>query len=223
MPLPPCGSAPDAGALMMAMAGRNPEETIMNIDELFNDVPAFANLRDTNRPVWEWLKIQEKDKFRFSLRSNLAQYGSLTDGQINAVVRIIEGSKADGSVGNAFANLFNVFETAKSNGLKRPMIRTGAIKVYPAGESSRNAGCLYVKDRNGEYLGKVTPAGDFYRGKGIPDEMIDPVFHLAEDPLATAVKYARDTGHCACCGRELTDEKSVADGIGPDCKKNFGL
>jgi hypothetical protein len=28
MPLPPCGSAPDAGALMMAMAGRNPTEEI---------------------------------------------------------------------------------------------------------------------------------------------------------------------------------------------------
>jgi len=195
----------------------------MNIDQLFNDVPAFANLRDSNRPVWEWLKVQEKNDFRFSLRHNLNKFGSLTDGQISAVEKIIKGSQADASVGNAFAPLFKVFETAKSNGLKRPIIRAGAVKVYPAGESSHNAGFLYVKDRDGEYLGKVSPTGDFFRGKGVRDDMIDPVYHLAEDPLGTAVRYGRDTGDCACCGRELTDPESVELGIGPVCKKNFGL
>jgi len=177
----------------------------MSIDELFNSVPAFANLRDSNRPVWEWLKTQEQNDFRFSLRKSLAKYGSLTDRQIAAVERIINrpAPTADVSVGSAFQSLFDVFETAKGNGLKRPIIRSGTAKVYPAGESSRNAGCLYVKDKYGEYLGKVTPAGD--------------------DPLGTAVRYGRETGSCACCGRELTDEQSVRDGIGPICKKNFGL
>jgi hypothetical protein len=197
----------------------------MSIDEVFNSVPAFANLRDSNRPVWEWLKAQEANDFRFSLRKSLAKYGSLTERQVQAVERIINrpAPKADVSVGNAFQSLFDVFDTAKSNGLKRPIIRSGAAKIYPAGESSRNAGCLYVKDKYGEYLGKVTPAGEFYRGRGVEDEEIQPVFDLAADPLGTAVKYGRETGACACCGRELTDAQSVADGIGPICKKNFGL
>lgn len=197
----------------------------MSIDEVFNSVPAFANLRDSNRPVWEWLRIQEQNDFRFSLRKSLAQYGSLTERQVAAVERIINrpAPKADASVGNSFQSLFSAFDSAKSNGLKRPIIRAGNAKVYPAGQSSRNAGCLYVKDKYGEYLGKVTPEGEFYRGRGVSDDDIQPIFDLAADPLGTAVRYGRETGSCACCGRELTDQKSVQDGIGPICKKNFGL
>jgi hypothetical protein len=197
----------------------------MNIDQLFNDVPAFANLRDSNRPVWDWLKVQEKNDFRMSLRKSLAQYGSLTDRQVQAVERIINRPtpQADVSVGNAFASLFTVFDNAKQSGLKRPQIRAGRAKVYPAGESSVNAGCLYVKDKWGEYLGKVTAQGEFFRARGVSDDDIQPVFDLAADPLGTAIRYGKETGSCACCGRELTDEQSVADGIGPVCKKRFGL
>jgi hypothetical protein len=68
----------------------------MNIDQLFNDVPAFANLRDSNRPVWEWLKVQEKNDFRMSLRKSLAQYGSLTERQVSAVERIVNPASASG-------------------------------------------------------------------------------------------------------------------------------
>lgn len=197
----------------------------MNIDQLFNDVPAFANLRDSNRPVWEWLRVQEKNDFRMSLRKSLAQYGSLTERQVAAVERIINRPKpqADVSVGNAFAPLFQVFDNAKQSGLKRPQIRAGRAKVYPAGEQSKNPGSLYVKDKWGEYLGKVTPQGDFFRARGVSDDDIQPVYDLASDPLGTAVKYGRETGSCACCGRDLTDAQSVADGIGPICKKRFGL
>ena len=197
----------------------------MNIDQLFNDVPAFANLRDSNRPVWEWLKVQEKNDFRMSLRKSLAQYGSLTERQVSAVERIVNrpAPQADASVGNAFQSLFVAFQTAKSNGLKRPIIRSGETKVYPAGESSTNAGCLYVKDKWGEYLGKVTPQGEFFRARDVSDESIKPVLDLASDPLGTAIRHGLETGECACCGRELTDPESVKQGIGPICKKRFGL
>ena len=192
----------------------------MNIDQLFNDVPAFANLRDSNRPVWEWLKVQEKNDFRMSLRHSLAHWGSLTKGQIAAVERIVN-NKPDATVD--FAPLFSTFAKAKESGLKRPIIRAGSLKVYPAPESGKNAGALYVKDVYGDYLGKVTADGDFFRARGVSDADVQHVADLAADPLGTAIKYARDTGHCACCGRELTDPKSVELGIGPDCKKNFGL
>ena len=195
----------------------------MNIDQLFNDVPAFANLRDSNRPVWEWLKVQEKNDFRMSLRRSLAQYGSLTEKQVAAVERIANRKPPTADATVDFAPLFSTFAKAKESGLKRPIIRAGGIKVYPAPESGKNAGALYVKDRWGEYLGKVTAEGDFFRARGVSDDDVRHVVELAADPLGTAIKYGRETGSCACCGRDLTDEQSVKDGIGPVCKKRFGL
>jgi len=195
----------------------------MNIDQLFNDVPAFANLRDSNRPVWEWLKVQEKNDFRMSLRKSLAQYGSLTEKQVAAVERIANRKPPTADATVDFAPLFASFAHAKESGLKRPIIRAGGIKVYPAPDHGKNAGALYVKDRWGEYLGKVTAEGDFFRARGVSDDDVRHVVELAADPLGTAIKYGRETGSCACCGRDLTDEQSVKDGIGPVCKKRFGL
>ena len=40
---------------------------------------------------------------------------------------------------------------------------------------------------------------------------------IAADPKAAAVRFGRETNHCALCNRELTDEGSRAAGIGPTC------
>lgn len=37
------------------------------------------------------------------------------------------------------------------------------------------------------------------------------------------IAYAVMSGECYICGRELTDEKSIAAGIGPICARNIGL
>ena len=39
--------------------------------------------------------------------------------------------------------------------------------------------------------------------------------------LEGAAAYGFATGYCLCCGRELTDPKSVAMGIGPVCANKF--
>lgn len=39
--------------------------------------------------------------------------------------------------------------------------------------------------------------------------------------LEVAQQYGKLYGVCAICGRTLTDEKSIADGIGPVCKENI--
>ena len=37
------------------------------------------------------------------------------------------------------------------------------------------------------------------------------------DPVAAAMRFARETVHCYRCGRRLTDEESRARGMGKDC------
>lgn len=55
------------------------------------------------------------------------------------------------------------------------------------------------------------------------------VFRLAESgaqpaTIEDAIEFGLKTGVCACCGRHLTDENSIAAGIGPVCaRRQFGV
>lgn len=43
---------------------------------------------------------------------------------------------------------------------------------------------------------------------------------VRSDPEAAAVRFAETTGRCRCCGRRLTDPRSVSTlGIGPECRR----
>lgn len=39
--------------------------------------------------------------------------------------------------------------------------------------------------------------------------------------IEQAQYFGKHFSHCACCGRKLSDPKSIAAGIGPDCAKKF--
>lgn len=45
--------------------------------------------------------------------------------------------------------------------------------------------------------------------------------HLTEKQEA-ATAYGKATGQCSCCGRELTNEESIARAIGPICLSKWG-
>jgi hypothetical protein len=45
---------------------------------------------------------------------------------------------------------------------------------------------------------------------------------IAEDPREAALQYGHQVGQCSRCNRTLTDEQSIADGIGPVCKEKAG-
>lgn len=45
---------------------------------------------------------------------------------------------------------------------------------------------------------------------------------IAADPRSAAILFGHETNHCGRCGRELTDEVSRANGIGPVCARKVG-
>jgi hypothetical protein len=45
---------------------------------------------------------------------------------------------------------------------------------------------------------------------------------MAKNPLDELKIQGQNYGHCCCCGRELTNPKSIANGIGPICAELFG-
>lgn len=70
------------------------------------------------------------------------------------------------------------------------------------------------------YLVAMVGNGERYMGtQGTAGVLLT---RIAEDPKAAAMLYAEHTGHCSKCGILLTDPKSVAAKIGPDCAKAWG-
>lgn len=124
-----------------------------------------------------------------------------------------------------FEALFAAFEAAKSKGAKRLTLRFDGINIKP----NRDNSTLWVTSQSetemGEYglkpkyLGKVTPAGCDSR---LSDDVKAIIMSAANDPLNAAIRYGKVSGECSCCGRELTDPKSIEAGIGPICATKFG-
>ena len=76
--------------------------------------------------------------------------------------------------------------------------------------------------RNGEYQGKIM-GGKFIAVGAAHKDTAALLLEIAKNPGAAARMYGKKTGTCCCCGRELTDPVSVANGIGPICAENWGL
>jgi hypothetical protein len=45
---------------------------------------------------------------------------------------------------------------------------------------------------------------------------------IAQDPKAASIRYGQELGKCGVCNKTLTDNESIAAGIGPVCAKNMG-
>lgn len=94
----------------------------------------------------------------------------------------------------------------------RVILRCQGLIIKACGYGANAGGC-YLQNGAGAYLGKLTPQGA-YKGLGEAVALLDQV---AADPVGAALAYGRETGDCACCGRQLTDPVSVFGGIGPIC------
>lgn len=124
-----------------------------------------------------------------------------------------------------FDELFATFERAKSKGAKRLSLRLQGIIIKP----NRDLSALWVTSQTEtemgnygmkpKYLGKVTPAGCDSR---LSDDVKATIMAAASDPLNAAIRYGKLSGSCSCCGRELTDPRSIEAGIGPICATKFG-
>lgn len=187
---------------------------------------------ETEPEALRW--IREKDgKFDFAtaMSNALADYGCLTPNQLAAVKRCMarDAERRVERIAQAQANSVDVdagailacLNKAASTGLKRPKLLTEALTFALANANSRNPGCVYVTTPDDLYLGKITPAGKFQPSRDCSAEAKAQVVAIAGDVLAAAVLYGKQTGRCSCCGRELTDPVSVANGIGPICASKF--
>jgi Family of unknown function (DUF6011) len=199
---------------------------------------ARENLREKQARTYaspEWAYINKRaDKgstFYQSFIEKIDTYGELTENQLAVVHKDMakdaeffakRDAERSGTVGVDRINA--LFETAKANGLTRPIFRTERLTIKRAPANGRNPGALYVTDRDlgGEYVGMIKD-GVFKAKYGAKPDTLKLLCEIAENPLEAAVKYGRSTGNCCICDRELTDPVSVANGIGPYCAARFGF
>jgi Family of unknown function (DUF6011) len=192
----------------------------------------YNGFREAHPEIIAFLsKNSEWSDFFRSLQDQLIDRGSLSENQVAAIQRSMgkmaakaaekaaEREKSAESVD--LTKISELFSTARSSGLKRLAFRAVDIEISEASQTGKNPGALYVK-RNGEYQGKIV-SGKFFAVREANGATKSRVQAVAADPTGEAILYGKQTGTCACCGRELENALSVELGIGPICRGKWGL
>jgi hypothetical protein len=99
-----------------------------------------------------------------------------------------------------------MFDSAAQH-LQRPAIHLfdngTEFRIYPALETSKNPGFLYVRSMQ-SYFGKVSPTGEFFKSGDCPDSTLALLRRFATNPEDEAAKYGRLMGVCCFCHRPLS-------------------
>ena len=193
--------------------------------------PKADQWREAHPAEAKWIDAAAARGFNFavSMQQALGRWGALTDGQLAAVRRLIEqdaeraAQQSERSVELGAAETIRAaLARAVESGLKKPKLRCGPVRFDWPRAGTKNPGCIYVVEPESDtYLGKITPAGVFEPTFRCSEDQRRAVMDVAADPLSAAVSHGKQTGACACCGRELSDPESIARGIGPVCAEKF--
>ena len=178
-------------------------------------------------------KVSEWNEFAASLVGQFRERGTLSDRQAFAAMNTLDKIEASRKKRRAtqsansgkvdLAPIRAMFEAASGAGLKCPRYRAEGLVLSLAPMHGKNPGAIYVKgDNDDAYLGKVLST-TYHAAPQAGPWALTSLQAIAADPLAAAVRYGRLMGSCACCGRTLTDPKSVERGIGPICAGKWGL
>lgn len=195
-------------------------------------VPVKSNNRvaqwaQANPAAYEWIvNHSDTNPFAGSLHSSLHKWGRLTDRQLLAVLGAIARStiaeaKAQNAPTVTVEPIEVAFGKATAAGIAHPKLRLGEFVFSPAPATGKNPGAIYVRHSDGSYLGKVA-GSRLFTVAAVSPEVEREIVSVAADPLNAAIAYGKRYGKCSVCARTLTDEASVARGIGPVCAERFG-
>lgn len=198
-------------------------------ERVWVDADGFR-FRNDPRLVRALQPLRSTNNFARSLLEQVGRGKRLTDRQVAAAERMLaeqaRDEEDDGTVIEDdepevdLSPIRTIFDKAVASGLKRPTYRAEGLVISRAPDTGANPGALYVKSAEGTYLGKVR--GTSYTASRDGDAT-EALLVIAKDPLAAAVRFGRETGQCACCGRQLTKHESIKRGVGPICAARWGL
>jgi hypothetical protein len=191
--------------------------------------------------VYAWLLANvEKFEFATNMWNALRTYGDLTPNQLAACERCIGRDKQRAAERQARAEnaptvdvskIEKAFDTARAKA-NRPGAR--GVWVHPlrlqsgehalqfslGSEGSKWEGLIFVKAGD-KKLGAIK-GGKFTRRFECTDAEEAVVLDACSDPLKAAIAYGKAWSVCAVCGQTLTNDGSIARGIGPICAAKYG-
>lgn len=189
----------------------------------------FLEWLDTVTDVRDWIipKCAAGNSWAQSMYQGGLKYSALTDNMVAAIRKAIADDEdrmeqAKTGIQLVTAPITDAFNAAVKSGLKKPTLTIGILQISRAPDTGKNPGMLYIKS-NGQYIGKVTPDGQFLKSFACSATDVERLQDLGANFLEEAVAHGKRTGHCACCNRLLVDPVSVERGIGPICADKWGL
>jgi hypothetical protein len=93
--------------------------------------------------------------------------------------------------------------------------------------TGQHKGCVKVQTQHSEQLIQrlvIHPSGHLsfgYRRHFQGNDIVDVVNTLLVGYRAAAIRYGDEMHHCARCNKDLTDERSRWNAIGPECEKHW--
>lgn len=183
--------------------------------------------------------------FANSLYNGAKRFGKYTQGQIpwvHVLVAQAEGRATKPEAAptgmlfntdytNIHRHLLNARQSRENGGkgLLHPVVglQVGEQRVVLklAGSKSRHNGKVSVASDHryghGEFYGWIDQEGKF-QGKNVPQQVIDILDSLAEDPQTAIASIGKESGHCCYCFAELTTVQSKIAGCGKTCADNYG-
>jgi len=200
--------------------------------------------------AWDW--IQENAlkpvpfAFAVSMMEDIAKYGSLSQGKLDAIHRMIAREEARKEAREAAAaerkasapsidvmKIETAFAVAREKASRpgqlgtftKPLKLTAPNKVtlsfFPGSIGSQWEGMLFVKAEDGRKLGYIKGGKLFARRENTNEENA-AILAAAADPETAVVAYAKAFSRCGVCGHQLLNDVSIARGIGPICAEKFG-
>lgn len=196
---------------------------------------------ETLRENIDRLPSKRDRAFADDLLHSLGQYGSLTDKQWWWVKKLAERTlvqpKKLSETLAPMAAVIKLFEAGSSR-LKYPKVRLiteegRRLRLNLAGKKSSRPGTVNVADASErvdqntgwrKWYGYINRDGVFHMsGQVKSPDIYKAVEVFAADPQQAALAYAQLTGQCCFCNQPLTDKRSIKQGYGPTCAKNFKL
>lgn len=177
---------------------------------------------DAHSDVVAWLGARSGHSSFANSLSVALENGPLSEGQINAVRRIIaeDAAKAEKLLALVAAPVQGLDLSALPAGRYAVPGGDTRLKILVRKPKTGNwAGFTFVSDAAA--YGERQNYGRQAPGKAYTGSVVEALTAIVADPRAASAAYGTLTCTCGVCGRPLEDAASVAAGIGPVCAGKF--
>ena len=119
--------------------------------------------------------------------------------------------------------ILKVLKKGKASELKHVLVKMQDNKDVIVSFRAEGKRFYVTGKRKSEVYGDIGADGKFKPTARVNDKILKIIREVEKDPVAYARSHGLKTGRCCCCGRKLTDPRSMAAGYGPVCAENFGF